>query len=78
MLAHVPRIDILKCDIEGAEQRLIENYGDILRKTRVAVFEFHRDRCDTQRCRALLRDYGFTNAATMREGAAYSLCPVWR
>ena len=78
VLAQVPRIDVLKCDIEGSEQRLIENYPDILRKTRVAVFELHRDRCDTERCRALLREYGFTHAATLRKGAAFSVCTVWR
>lgn len=78
VLAGVPRIDLLKCDIEGAEQRLIENYADVLGKTRVAAFELHRDRCDTARCRALLNEYGFTHAAIVREGEAFSLLTVWR
>jgi hypothetical protein len=28
---------------------------------RVAVFEFHDDMCDTQQCRCLLNEYGFTH-----------------
>lgn len=78
VLAQAPRIDLLKCDIEGSEQRLIENYPDVFRKTRVATFELHRDWCDTERCRALLREYGFTHAATLREGEAFSILTVWR
>jgi FkbM family methyltransferase len=77
-LARVPRIDLLKCDIEGSEARLIENYPDVFAKTRVAIFELHRDLCDTERCRALLREYGFTHATTMREGEPMSIYMVWR
>jgi len=78
VLAPAPRIDLLKCDIEGSEQRLIENYPDLFRKTRVATFELHRDWCDTERCRALLREYGFTHTATAREGEPFSILTVWR
>jgi FkbM family methyltransferase len=53
-------IDLLKCDIEGAELLFIENYPELLRRVDVAVFELHHRVCDTARCRELLRDCGFT------------------
>jgi FkbM family methyltransferase len=77
-LADVPRVDLLKCDIEGSEERFIENYPDVLGKTGVAVFELHRDMCDTERCRAMLREYGFARATTLREGQHVSIHTVWR
>jgi len=52
-------IDLLKCDIEGAELLFIENYGDLLRKVRYAVFELHRKLCDTEKCLRLLEGLGF-------------------
>jgi len=52
-------IDLLKCDIEGAELMFIENYGDLLRKVRHAVFELHYDQCDTKKCVKLLESMGF-------------------
>jgi FkbM family methyltransferase len=77
-LARMDYIDLLKCDIEGSEQRFIENYRDVLEKVRVAVFEFHRDLCDVDRCQALLREYGFTHHATFRPGETYFTYGVWR
>jgi FkbM family methyltransferase len=78
LLAPIDCIDLLKCDIEGAEQRFIENYPDVLAKVRLAVFEFHRDLCDVDRCQALLRQYGFTHAAIFRPGEVYFIYGVWR
>ena len=78
LLQSLPRIDLLKCDIEGAELLLIENYPDLLQKVRVAVFEFHDDLCDTARCKALLREYGFTHHETFRPGRPYSIYGAWR
>ena len=72
------QIELLKCDIEGSEQAFIEQYPDVLRKTRVAVFEFHCDLCDVERCQALLREYGFTGNATLRPGAINFTYAVWR
>jgi FkbM family methyltransferase len=77
-LAAVPRIDLLKCDIEGSEERLIANYPQVFARTMVATFELHRDWCDTGRCRRLLREYGFTHSATLREGEPFSVLTVWR
>lgn len=53
-------IDLIKCDIEGAEEAFLETYPDLLRRTRVAVLELHPLLCDAGRCRRLLRDAGFS------------------
>jgi FkbM family methyltransferase len=78
LLSNVSRIDLLKCDIEGAELLFIENYPELLRKVSVAVFELHSDLCDTARCRELLTQYGFTHAETDRAGDPFSVYCVWR
>jgi FkbM family methyltransferase len=52
-------IDLLKCDIEGSELLLLENYADLLAKTRVAIFEFHPELCDVPECKRILVDAGF-------------------
>jgi FkbM family methyltransferase len=61
------RIDLLKCDIEGAEELFLGNYADLLARTDRAVFEFHHDKCDIARCRRLLADAGLDPAKTIRE-----------
>ena len=61
------RIDLLKCDIEGAEEMFLRNYSDLLRKTGCAVFEFHHDKCDIPLCHRLLAEAGLANAVTIRE-----------
>jgi FkbM family methyltransferase len=61
------RIDLLKCDIEGAEELFLGNYADLLARTDRAVFEFHHDKCDIARCRRLLVDAGLDPAKTIRE-----------
>ena len=62
-----PRIDLLKCDIEGAEEIFLGNYADLLTKTDRAVFEFHHDKCDVANCRRLLAGAGLIPAKTIRE-----------
>ena len=62
-----PRIDLLKCDIEGAEELFLGNYADLLAKTDRAVFEFHHDKCDLAHCRRLLAEAGLHPAKTIRE-----------
>jgi FkbM family methyltransferase len=61
------RIDLLKCDIEGAEEIFLGNYPDLLAKTDRAVFEFHHDKCDIPHCRQLLAEAGLIPAKTIRE-----------
>jgi len=53
------KIDLLKCDIEGAELILIETYPDLLCKVKHAVFELHNSQCDTGKCLSLLEALGF-------------------
>jgi FkbM family methyltransferase len=78
LFSNVPRIDLLKCDIEGAELLLIENYPELLRKVSVAVFELHSNLCDTARCRELLTQYGFVHGEIHRAGDPYFVYCVWR
>jgi FkbM family methyltransferase len=52
-------VDLLKCDIEGSELMFIENYGELLRKVKYAVFELHHDQCDTRKCMTALESLGF-------------------
>lgn len=66
-------LDLLKCDIEGAEQAFLENYPGLLARTRFAVVELHHDRCDRARCRELLRDSGLLLQKVLAEDAYTSL-----
>jgi hypothetical protein len=52
-------IDLLKCDIEGAELLFLQNYEDLLDKVQSAVFELHHEVCDTKKCSDILRGRGF-------------------
>lgn len=38
-------VELLKCDIEGSERDFLEHYPHLLRKTDVAVIEFHEPQC---------------------------------
>ena len=67
-------IDLLKCDIEGSELTFIENYGDLLRSCRLAVFELHHDKCDTARCMKILAELGFTDQRVIRKTPTFSVC----
>jgi len=59
LMEQVGEIDLLKCDIEGAELLFVENYEGLLGKARNAVFELHHEMCDTERCREILVTSGF-------------------
>ncbi|HXM23206.1 MAG TPA: FkbM family methyltransferase [Terriglobales bacterium] len=67
------KIDLLKCDVEGAELSFIENYGDLLRRVKNAVFEFHHEQCDTATCVDLLEQLGF-HQRVLRSCNAFSIC----
>lgn len=70
-----PEVNLLKCDIEGAELLFIENYGALLRKVKHAVFELHHDQCDTGKCLRILESLGFrqTVLRTNDSFSVYSL-----
>lgn len=60
-------IDLLKCDIEGSEGELIQNYEGLLKRTRVAVFEFHHDKVSAADCRQRLESCGLRYVFTVRQ-----------
>lgn len=72
------RIDLLKCDIEGAELQFIENYGDLLKDVQSAVFELHPEICDTERCIQLLAAAGLTHQELLRKETDFSVVYFWR
>jgi len=57
----IPEIDLLKCDIEGAELLFLESYRELLAGVRYAVIEFHHNLCDVSRCFEILEEVGFCN-----------------
>jgi FkbM family methyltransferase len=60
------RVDVLKCDIEGAECTLLENYAGLFARVDAAVFEFHPQWCSVSRCRELLTASGLTRGTPLR------------
>jgi FkbM family methyltransferase len=60
-----PVIDVLKCDIEGAEERFIERYPELLRKTSRVIVELHSFGSDVQHCVDLLESYGLKRRSTV-------------
>jgi FkbM family methyltransferase len=54
LMEQVEEIDLLKCDIEGAELLFLESYVSELSKVKNAVFELHHEMCDTKKCRDVL------------------------
>jgi FkbM family methyltransferase len=67
LVAAWERLDLLKCDIEGAEELFLRNYPELLRRTDRAVFELHHDQCDVPRCRHLLAEAGLQQEKVVRE-----------
>ena len=66
-LADIPEIDLLKCDIEGSEQALLQSSPEIFSKVRTAVFELHDYNCDTEKCRRMIKEMGFLHSQTLRQ-----------
>lgn len=73
LLKESDRIDLLKCDIEGAEFDLIDNYGELLQNVDAMVIEFHHYGRDVDRAREQLRTLGFKSAEVL---SAVSPCSV--
>lgn len=71
--AEAGEIDLLKCDIEGAEEAFLASYRHLLPTVRLAVFELHHDACDTERCRRILAEAGLAHRATLVSAATTSL-----
>jgi FkbM family methyltransferase len=60
-------IHLLKCDIEGSELSFIENYPDLLQKTRAIVIEFHPEFCNPEHCIQRLKDHGYIEAQLIKD-----------
>lgn len=71
-------IHLLKCDIEGAEQLVLANYPDLLRKTSTAVFEFHHSDIDHAACLRYLSDAGLTNREILVHRETVGVELFWR
>ncbi|HAE41820.1 MAG TPA: hypothetical protein DCG34_02745 [Clostridiales bacterium] len=69
--------DLIKCDIEGAEEVFIETYYNLLRRHPRIVFEFHHKMCDTQKCDRLLKELGF-NVVVLYSNKEISMAYYYR
>ena len=67
------QIDLLKCDIEGAEQLLIENHQDLLNKTKRMAIEFHLDRVDREHCLNIACNCGLKSRDILHENEHISV-----
>jgi FkbM family methyltransferase len=59
-------IDLLKCDIEGAEFDFVDVYGELLERTRVLVIEIHRYGKDVSALRDSLVNHGLLSRKVLR------------
>ena len=63
-------IALLKCDIEGSEGLFIANYQNLLRRTKVAVFEFHAPACTVESVTPAFLQLGFGAPEQLRDAGA--------
>jgi FkbM family methyltransferase len=71
-------VDLLKCDIEGAELEMLSSYPELLRRTAVCVIELHPEKCDPAACLRLLEEAGFDQRRILRESAAWIVALLWK
>jgi FkbM family methyltransferase len=71
-------VDLLKCDIEGAELELLSSYPELLRRTAVCVIELHPEKCDPAACLRLLEEAGFDERRILRESEAWIVALLWK
>ena len=68
VLHHVQAVDLLKCDVEGAELLFLRSYPELLRSVRTVVMELHPELCDADECLRLLGEYGLARQTVLRAG----------
>ena len=68
-----PRIDLIKCDIEGSEYDFLRSYPDLLKKTARLVIEFHSTFGDIAEAVKCIKEMGFERSVVLRDDAS---CPV--
>jgi FkbM family methyltransferase len=74
-----PRIDLIKCDIEGSEGDFLGSYGDLMAITAAMVVEFHEvGRPAIAECRRLLAGYGFSQTRRLRAFADNTVEFFWK
>jgi FkbM family methyltransferase len=61
-------IDLVKCDIEGGEFDFVENYPELLKRTRRLQIEIHRDHGNSDSVLEKLTAIGFKSDHTIRSG----------
>jgi FkbM family methyltransferase len=61
------RIDLLKCDIEGAEESFFTTYPGLLSRVDSLIVELHQDVCDTAACIRLIQDSGLQEKRVLRK-----------
>ncbi len=67
------KIDLIKCDIEGSEEMLLESFSDLLSRADRLVIEIHRFRCDYGHCVALIEAAGLARCKIIMENEWISL-----
>lgn len=72
-----PRLDLVKIDIEGAEEALFENFAAVLEKTSVLCFELHTQQCHKEKISALLKAKGFVLHHTLGKVYASEQILTW-
>jgi FkbM family methyltransferase len=66
-------ISLLKCDIEGAEEMFLENYPELLKRVRIAVFEMHPEKCNVSQCFRLLNAAGLVHHSNIRKCDSFTV-----
>ena len=67
LTSEMPVVHLIKCDIEGSEFAFLENYADLLKKTRRVVIEFHSHFGDIAQATEALRNMGFSKVSVLRD-----------
>ncbi|MFD1157814.1 FkbM family methyltransferase [Roseovarius aestuarii] len=67
----ITRVDLLKIDVEGAEQVIIDGFGPKIKRVQTIIGEVHDNIIDTKRFYETLRGAGFSRIKrnSFREGA---------
>jgi len=70
----VPRgpVDLLKCDIEGAEWDFVQGYPELLKRTTAGVFEIHDPR-EVEKIRKALRQVGLSREQIVADRSTNSV-----
>lgn len=59
-----PSVDLLKCDIEGAERMFVKNYPCLIQKCKYLAIEWHYDNAEIEELEGDLHSLGFFKIAS--------------